>query len=108
MLWRDADHFPHATSSDTPRRRDIIPLAALRAGFPISSLVYFGDAPWDVRVSGSLGIPMIGIGRRVDRLRELGVRHAFRDYLDANAILDVLRDLDQRSNKAPAPVVAHL
>ncbi len=93
------DDFPHATSSDTPRRKDIIPLAALRAGFPISSVVYFGDAPWDVRVSGILGIPMIGIGRRIDRLRELGVRHVFRDYLDADAILSVLRGLNQRPNK---------
>lgn len=32
--------FPHATSSDTSRRRDIIPLAAARAGCEISSVVY--------------------------------------------------------------------
>lgn len=93
------DEFPHATSSDTPRRRDIIPLAASRAGFPISSAVYFGDAPWDVRVSGMLGVPMIGIGRRWERLRELGVQHVFRDYSDADAIIRVLRDLRKRPDK---------
>jgi phosphoglycolate phosphatase-like HAD superfamily hydrolase len=85
--------FPHATSSDTPRRREIIPLAAARAGYETSSVVYFGDAPWDVRVSAVLGIPMIGIGRRIDQLKALGVTNVFRDYTDAEAILPVLRAL---------------
>lgn len=87
------DEFPHATSSDTPRRRDIIPLAASRAGFPMSAVVYLGDAPWDVRVSGSLGIPFTGIGRRIDRLREPGIQHVIRNYSDADAIISVLHDL---------------
>ncbi len=87
------DDFPHATSSDTPRRRDIIPLAAARAGFGVSSVVYFGDAPWDARVSRILGIPMIGIGRRIERLRYLGVQYVFRDYSDADSIIGVLKEL---------------
>jgi len=85
------DRFPHATSSDTSRRRDIIPLAACRAGFDLSSVVYFGDAPWDVRVSGALGIPMIGIGRRYEQLRMLGLPHVFRDYSEHDKIIDALR-----------------
>ncbi len=120
------DDFPHATSSDTPRRRDIIPLAASRAGFHVSSAVYFGDAPWDVRVAATLGVPMIGIGRRCERLRELGVQHAFRDYGDSDAIIRALFELMNpepnqaleptttavtdraRARSAPAAVVAHL
>ena len=97
------DDFPHATSSDVPRRRDIIPLAAARAGFPISSVVYFGDAPWDVRVSNILGIPMIGIGRRFDQLRSLGVRHVFRDYSDGDAIIRTLCSLKKEPNQTPEP-----
>jgi phosphoglycolate phosphatase-like HAD superfamily hydrolase len=89
--------YPHASSSDTPRRRDIIPLAAQRAGFKTESVVYFGDAPWDVRVSGVLGIPMIGIGRRIEQLKSLGVANVFRDYSDADAILPVLRALKGNS-----------
>lgn len=100
------DDFPHATSSDTPRRRDIIPLAASRAGFPVSSVVYFGDAAWDVRVSAILGIPMIGIGRRFERLRALGVQHAFRDYSDAEAILRVLCDLARKPHFPELPLHA--
>ena len=84
------DRYPHATSSDTPTRREIIPLAAARAGFDLTSAVYFGDASWDVAVSTALGIPMIGIGRRIDQLRELGVRFVFRDYTNPDAILKAL------------------
>jgi phosphoglycolate phosphatase-like HAD superfamily hydrolase len=100
------DDFPNATSSDTPRRRDIIPLAARRAGFPMSEVVYFGDAPWDVRVTGLLGVPMIGIGRRIERLRELGIRYSFRDYSDADAIIRVLRGLNEIPNGLPKPPTA--
>jgi len=82
--------FPHATSSDTPRRREIIPLAASRAGFDLASVIYFGDAPWDARVSRLLGIPMIGIGRRSEQLRELGVQHVFRDYSEAERIIEAM------------------
>jgi beta-phosphoglucomutase-like phosphatase (HAD superfamily) len=52
------DAFPYATSSDTPRRRDIIPLVASRAGFELTSVVYFADGPWDHHVSVALRIPM--------------------------------------------------
>jgi beta-phosphoglucomutase-like phosphatase (HAD superfamily) len=86
------DAFPYATSSDAPRRRDIIPLAASRAGFDLASVVYFGDAPWDVHVSHTLGIRMIGIGRRYEQLRALGVEHTFRDYSDADRIIEVMID----------------
>jgi beta-phosphoglucomutase-like phosphatase (HAD superfamily) len=90
------DHFPHATASDTPRRRDIILLAAARAGVELSSVVYFGDAEWDVRVSRFLGIPMIGIGRRIEKLRSLGIQHVFRDYADADAIIRAVYELKKR------------
>jgi phosphoglycolate phosphatase-like HAD superfamily hydrolase len=87
------DEYPHATSSDTPRRRDIIRLAAFRAGFELSSVVYFGDGLWDLQACGVLGIPMIGIGRRHEQLRALGLRHVFRDYSDAEAIIGALYEL---------------
>lgn len=82
--------YPHATASDTPRRRDIISLAASRAGFEMRSVVYFGDAPWDVRASSELGIPLIVIGRRWQQLRDLGARFAFRDYRKPEEILNAL------------------
>ena len=84
--------FPHATSSDTPRRRDIIPLAAQRAGIPLSKAVYFGDAPWDVEACRALGIPMIGIGRRID---QLGIADTFRDFSQPDLILDTLAQVSR-------------
>lgn len=85
--------FPHATASDKPRRRDIIQLAALRAGRELDAVVYFGDAPWDVRVSRELGIPMIGIGRRYEQLRREGLRFAFRDYTEREEIMNALKSI---------------
>lgn len=84
------DHYPYATSTDTPSRREIISLAASRAGFALSSVVYFADGPWDVRASAALGIPMIGIGRRCEQLRSLGIGHVFRDYADSDRIIQAM------------------
>ncbi len=89
----DLDAFPHATSSDAPRRRDIIRLAVERAGYDLSRAVFFGDGAWDVHATRLIGVPMIGIGRKTDRLRALGVEHVFRDYTDAGAIIAVLTTL---------------
>jgi len=87
------DAFPHATSSDACRRRDIIDLATRRAGHGLSSSVYFGDAAWDVQACKILGLPMIGIGRRHRTLRSLGIAHTFRDYSEPDRILDALREI---------------
>lgn len=84
------EDFPHATSSDTPRRREIIPLAAARAGRELGEVVYFGDAPWDAKVCAALGIPMIGIGRRIERLQKLGIREVFADFSDGDAVLEAM------------------
>lgn len=93
--------FPHATASDTPQRNEIIKLACARSGFELGSAVYFGDAPWDVRVTAELGIPMIGIGRRCDELRKLGVKFTFRDYSDPESIIRALHTVSaQMSNQA--------
>lgn len=95
------DRYPHATASDTARRKDIIPLAAGRAGFGLGSVVYFGDALWDVRVTSQLGIPMIGIGRRIAQLRKAGVRFVFRDYTQPECILEALAELkNEMPNRA--------
>ena len=85
--------FPHATSSDTPARKDIIALAAERAGIALDSTVYFGDATWDLAVSRELGIPFVGIGRKITKLQELGAQSAFRDFSAPEAILAHLSNL---------------
>lgn len=87
------DDYPHATSSDTPRRIDILPLAAARAGGATADIVYFGDAPWDFAVSRALPVHMIGIGRRIRQLAELGLEHTFPNYRDHASLLDALAEL---------------
>ncbi|MDF1811678.1 MAG: HAD family hydrolase [Verrucomicrobiales bacterium] len=87
-------NFPHATSSDTPRRRDIIPLAAERSGIHISRAVYFGDGNWDVEACRTLQIPMIGIGRRIDHL---AVRDGYRDFSDPDSILETFERINNNN-----------
>jgi beta-phosphoglucomutase-like phosphatase (HAD superfamily) len=58
----DVSSFPIATSSDTPRRAEIIRLAAERAGVPLSQAVYVGDGVWDLRACRELKIAFIGTG----------------------------------------------
>jgi len=84
--------YPHATSSDTPRRRDIIPLAANRAGIDLSSAIYFGDAPWDVKACEAINIPMIGIGRRIEELGNLGLSVTFPNYLAAQTVYTAMQN----------------
>lgn len=94
------DDFPHATSSDDPKRSNIIPLAAQRAGYPISSCIYFGDALWDIEVSCLLGIPLVGIGRKKTVFDENEIDDHFRDFSDKEAIHTILENHKNISNKS--------
>lgn len=96
----DLSEYPHATSSDTPRRREIIPLAAKRSGIDLSSAVYFGDAPWDVKVSNTLNLSMIGIGRRIDHLKSLGLRYTFRDFTEPDAVFEAFYTINKAEQGA--------
>jgi phosphoglycolate phosphatase-like HAD superfamily hydrolase len=88
----DISAFPLATSSDTPRRADIIRLAAERAGLPLSQAVYVGDGVWDMRACRELGMPFIGTGARTQRLSESGVQHLL-EPLEPTAFTTLLHTL---------------
>lgn len=83
----ELDDYPHATSSDCCSRTEIMRLAIKRAGEEPAAAVYFGDGLWDVTASEALSIPMIGIGRKVDRLVALTEWRRFRDYSDPDGIV---------------------
>jgi len=89
----DMDDFPYATSSDTPRRRDILALAATRAGASLRDAIYFADAPWDLAVSRALAVPMVGVGRRIEELTASGLDYTFADYQDQDGILNSLTSI---------------
>jgi phosphoglycolate phosphatase-like HAD superfamily hydrolase len=76
----DLSGLPMATSSERSARADIIRLAVERAGGSLAEAVYVGDGPWDLRATQQLGIPFIGVGRKVARLRAAGARHTMDDY----------------------------
>ena len=88
----NVDGIPMATSDDDRNRRRIMEIAAQRArdfyafhGF--ERVVYLGDGPWDLQASRLLGYAFVGIGPRVEALKdsEAGLWHP--DYLEIEAVL---------------------
>jgi phosphoglycolate phosphatase-like HAD superfamily hydrolase len=102
--WRETAHFklkaagfdltdiPFACASDCYSRAEIISLAAQRAGIPVNRAIYVGDGIWDFRATQQLGIPFIGVGRKVEALRKAGAEHTM-DAINANALWRVLEKI---------------
>jgi phosphoglycolate phosphatase-like HAD superfamily hydrolase len=76
----DVSTYAMATSSDTRSRAEIIRLAAQRAGRSLSDAVYVGDGLWDWKASQDVGIPFIGTGLKLDRLKAAGVEHTLEKF----------------------------
>jgi phosphoglycolate phosphatase-like HAD superfamily hydrolase len=76
----DVAAYPFATSSETRSRMEIIRLAAQRAGRDLSDAVYVGDGVWDMKASQSLGVPFIGVGRKLEQLKLAGARYWVDDF----------------------------
>ena len=86
--------FPLASASDACQREAIMALAVERAaarwgvaGF--ASVVYVGDAVWDVKAARKLGYRFVGIGSgaSAERLRREGAQQVLADYLDRGMFL---------------------
>lgn len=81
---------PYAAYADNMEQRDHILQAAIdlaKAEHQISSIIYVGDAIWDVKTTRQMELPLIGIRRTGDHdvlLRE-GVKVVLSDYRDVNA-----------------------
>jgi phosphoglycolate phosphatase-like HAD superfamily hydrolase len=87
--------IPFATSSDAELRKDIIRLAAEKAGYDVSDAIYVGDGLWDMRACNQLEIPFIGTGKRIQRLREAGVEYLVDDLCPAT-LLPVIHSIINR------------
>ena len=102
--WRDEALFklrasglsvagiPLATSDDDRNRTRIMQMAAEKArefyacpGF--ERVVYLGDGPWDLQEAGSLGYGFIGIGPRIQAIKNSRDGHWHADYLEIEAVL---------------------
>lgn len=93
----DVSSYPMATSSDTRSRSEIIRLAAQRSGRALSDAVYVGDGLWDLKASQSLGVPFIGTGRKLDRLKEAGALHWVEKF-EPKCFLETVRNALNRTN----------
>jgi phosphoglycolate phosphatase-like HAD superfamily hydrolase len=69
------DDVPLVTSSEFYSRADIIAAAVAKAGCQLHEALYIGDGLWDLRASRKLGIPFIGVGYRIEKLRNAGAAH---------------------------------
>jgi len=86
------DGIPMATSDDDEDRQRIMEISVQRAlGFYACSrferVVSIGDGPWDLQASRSLGYGFVGIGARLQALKDAGARYLHRDYLEVDAVL---------------------
>jgi phosphoglycolate phosphatase-like HAD superfamily hydrolase len=109
--WRETAHFKltatgfpftakaFACASDRHRRADIIRLAAERAGVPIEHAIYVGDGEWDLRAARELGIPFIGVGKRIANLRRAGARYTL-ERLDLASLEAVINQIDEAATPA--------
>lgn len=76
----DADAFIDAATSANDAKEskpapDILEAALAAAGVDAAGAVYVGDAVWDMKAAGALGIPAIGVtcgGIQASQLREAG------------------------------------
>jgi phosphoglycolate phosphatase-like HAD superfamily hydrolase len=89
--------FPMASASDACAREAIMALAAervaARRGVPgFKSIVYVGDAVWDVNAARRLGWHFVGIGSGecAGRLRREGAQRVIADYCDQGLFFDAI------------------
>jgi len=101
------DGIPMATSDDDPDRRQIMQIAVRRAaqhhGCPgFERIVSLGDGVWDLRACAELGYGFVGIGSRLQALKELGATRLHPDYLQLEAVLASI-DAALQAGKALLP-----
>jgi phosphoglycolate phosphatase-like HAD superfamily hydrolase len=82
--------FSHREQSRAEIVRRAIAAAEQCYATRFERVVLFGDGPWDLTSAREAGVGFIGINEHESgraRLRDLGARHVFADYGDAQAIL---------------------
>jgi phosphoglycolate phosphatase-like HAD superfamily hydrolase len=85
------DGIPLASSDDDRNRKRIMEIAAGRArdfyACPrFERVVYLGDGSWDLQASRSMGYSFVGIGPRVQALKDLEAFLWHQDYLEIEAV----------------------
>jgi phosphoglycolate phosphatase-like HAD superfamily hydrolase len=83
--------IPLATSDDDRDRMKIMEIAASRARDLYASpgferVVYLGDGPWDLQASRTLGYGFVGIGPRVQALKDTEAFGWHQDFLKIDTV----------------------
>jgi phosphoglycolate phosphatase-like HAD superfamily hydrolase len=96
MARTGADDLPAAFAEDGPSREAVVKTAIERAGGNFEKIVSVGDATWDVKTAGQLGLPFLGIGgaRRAERLRQAGASHTIDNFLDPHQFLHYIAEVE--------------
>jgi phosphoglycolate phosphatase-like HAD superfamily hydrolase len=86
------DGIPMASSDDDRNRMQIMQIGAEKAADfyacpSFEQIIYLGDGPWDLQASHSLGYGFIGIGPRVQGLKELHGGRWHADFLDIEIVM---------------------
>lgn len=79
----DVSTLPMMTSSEHYSRAEIIAAAVSAAGGALHAAIYIGDGLWDLRACRKLGIPFLGVGARIEKLRQAGANHTIADLTPA-------------------------
>lgn len=79
----DVSGLPMMTASEHYSRAEIIAAAVSTAGRALHETIYIGDGLWDLRACRKLGIPFLGVGARIEKLREAGATHTVADLAPA-------------------------
>lgn len=92
----DFDEIAFSNSSKFKSRdeitNDVIAQLSTKNGEP-EEVIYFGDGEWDLRTCQKLGIRFIGIDCNTDgKLKALGVENIFKDYLDQDSIISIIKN----------------
>jgi phosphoglycolate phosphatase-like HAD superfamily hydrolase len=88
----NVDGIPMATSDDDQNRQRIMEIAVRQSlkyygSGIIDRVVYVGDGRWDLETSRTLGYKFIGIGPRVEMLKDLESFPWYEDFLNIEAVL---------------------
>jgi phosphoglycolate phosphatase-like HAD superfamily hydrolase len=96
-----SEDLPSAFAEDGLSRETILQTAMSRARQSygqshFEKIVSVGDAQWDVRAAGTLGIPFIGVGKGDGglKLRQAGATHVLEGYTDYGQLIDCLREAE--------------
>jgi phosphoglycolate phosphatase-like HAD superfamily hydrolase len=92
------DGIPIATSDVHMDRKRIMEIAAEKAKRyyacnEFEHIIYLGDGPWDMLVSRTLGYGFIGIGPRIEALKDIEKIDCYNDLLDVDAVLSSISAL---------------